>query len=59
MQRVVPPRARLASGANPSEELKIFLRLNTPEAREDPRNHTLPILKYLTYSSMIFVVLPR
>jgi hypothetical protein len=39
--------------------LKIFLRLNTPDARKDPRNHTLPVLKYLTFNKLIFVVLPR
>ncbi|TEB32428.1 hypothetical protein FA13DRAFT_1731631 [Coprinellus micaceus] len=50
---------RLVSGPNPSEELKIFLRLNTPDARKDPRNHTLPVLKYLTFNKLIFVVLPR
>ncbi|KAF6753289.1 other/AgaK1 protein kinase [Ephemerocybe angulata] len=50
---------RLASGPVPTDELKAFQRLNTAKARSDPRNHTLPILKYLTFDGLVFVVMPR
>ncbi|TEB32426.1 hypothetical protein FA13DRAFT_1731624 [Coprinellus micaceus] len=51
---------RLASsGPVPSEELKVFWRLNTVEARSDSRNYTLPVLKYLTFNDLVFVVMPR
>lgn len=42
-----------------SQELKVYRRLNAPEARQDPRNHTLPVLDWLDYSGLTFVVLPR
>ncbi|KAF6761363.1 other/AgaK1 protein kinase [Ephemerocybe angulata] len=50
---------RLASGPKTTDELRAFQRLNTEEARRDPRNHTLPILKYLVFNGMVFVVMPR
>ncbi|KAJ3538571.1 hypothetical protein NMY22_g5106 [Coprinellus aureogranulatus] len=51
---------RLASsGPSASEELNVFWRLNTPEARGDPRNHTLPVLGYLNFNDLVFVVMPR
>lgn len=51
---------RLASGASEvTDELRAFHRLNTPKARSDPRNRTLPVLKYLNFDGMVFVVMPR
>ncbi|KAF6753293.1 other/AgaK1 protein kinase [Ephemerocybe angulata] len=50
---------RLASGHVPTDELKAFQRLNTAKARSDSRNHTLPILKYLTFDGLVFAVMPR
>ncbi|KAG2004496.1 other/AgaK1 protein kinase [Coprinopsis cinerea AmutBmut pab1-1] len=41
------------------DELKIYKRLNTPEARADPRNRTLPVLDYIIYNGLVFVVTPR
>ncbi|KAJ3538566.1 hypothetical protein NMY22_g5109 [Coprinellus aureogranulatus] len=50
---------RLSSGQGESEELKVIRRLNTPEARSDSRNYTIPILNTLTVEGLVFVVMPR
>ncbi|KAF6753298.1 other/AgaK1 protein kinase [Ephemerocybe angulata] len=50
---------RMISGPTSSDELKIFQRLNSTKARADPRNHTLPVLEYLTFDGFVFVVMPR
>ncbi|KAH6909578.1 other/AgaK1 protein kinase [Coprinopsis sp. MPI-PUGE-AT-0042] len=42
-----------------SDELKIYCLLNTPQARKDPRNHTVPVIDWLEYSGLKFVVSPR
>ncbi|KAG2004777.1 other/AgaK1 protein kinase, variant 2 [Coprinopsis cinerea AmutBmut pab1-1] len=42
-----------------SDELKIYRRINTAEARADPRNRTLPVLDYIHYNGLVFVVTPR
>ncbi|KAG2004502.1 other/AgaK1 protein kinase [Coprinopsis cinerea AmutBmut pab1-1] len=46
-------------GEKESDELKIYRRLNTPGARADPRNRTLPVIDYITYDGLVFVVTPR
>ncbi|KAF5332771.1 hypothetical protein D9611_005297 [Ephemerocybe angulata] len=50
---------RVVSGPEMTDELRAFHRLNTPEARSDPRNNTLPVLKYLRFDGMVFIVMPR
>ncbi|KAF5332571.1 hypothetical protein D9611_005298 [Ephemerocybe angulata] len=50
---------RLVSGSVPTDELKIYQLLNSPEARKDPRNHTLPVLDFLRFDGLVFVVMPR
>ncbi|KAF6761354.1 other/AgaK1 protein kinase [Ephemerocybe angulata] len=50
---------RMISGPTPSDELKIFQRLNSTKARADQRNHTLPVLEYLNFDGFVFVVMPR
>ncbi|KDR85782.1 hypothetical protein GALMADRAFT_234858 [Galerina marginata CBS 339.88] len=42
-----------------SYELQIMQYLNTPEARSDPRNHTIPIIEFLEFGKFTFVVMPR
>ncbi|KAH6909467.1 other/AgaK1 protein kinase [Coprinopsis sp. MPI-PUGE-AT-0042] len=43
-----------------SDEAQVYRRLNTLEARRDPRNHTLPVLEWLEYEDKFtFVVVPR
>jgi hypothetical protein len=49
----------LVSGSKPSQELAIYQRLNEPQARKDPRNHTLPVIDYLAFNELTFVVVPR
>lgn len=44
---------RLVSGSEPSDELKVYQRLNTSEARSDPRNHTLPVLDFLRFDGFV------
>ncbi|TFK19445.1 hypothetical protein FA15DRAFT_689498 [Coprinopsis marcescibilis] len=56
--REVIIRMASASDSSPSE-LEIFRRLNSPHARADPRNHTLPVLDFIVYDGLTFVVLPR
>ena len=55
---IIPTRLVSFPGSE-SEELQIYRRLNTPESRKDSRNHTLPVLAWLQYSGLTFVVLPR
>lgn len=50
---------RLISGREPSDELRIFQRLNTKEARADPRNHSIHVLEYIAFDGLIFIVMPR
>ncbi|TFK33525.1 hypothetical protein BDQ12DRAFT_715773 [Crucibulum laeve] len=50
---------RMISGRESSDELKIFQRLNTPEVRADPRNHSIYALDYINFDGLIFVVMPR
>ncbi|KAF6753300.1 other/AgaK1 protein kinase [Ephemerocybe angulata] len=50
---------RLVAGVVPTDELKIYQLLNSPEARKDPRNHTLPVLDLLRFDGLVFVVMPR
>ncbi|KDR85852.1 hypothetical protein GALMADRAFT_132495 [Galerina marginata CBS 339.88] len=42
-----------------SDELKVLRYLNTEKARSDPRNHTIPIIEYLTFDGLVFAVMPR
>lgn len=42
-----------------SDELKIYRLLNTPQARNDPRNHTVPVVDWIEYNGLTFVVSPR
>jgi hypothetical protein len=50
---------RLVSGPGDSTEVEVYKRLNTPDARQDRRNHSLPILEWLTHAGLVFVVMPR
>jgi hypothetical protein len=45
--------------ASESDELEVYKRLNTPQARQDPRNHTVPVLEWLEHDGLVFVVMPR
>lgn len=53
------PSTRLISGREPSDEWKIFERLNTKGARADPRNNSIHVLEYIHFDGLIFVVMPR
>ncbi|TFK33835.1 hypothetical protein BDQ12DRAFT_738577 [Crucibulum laeve] len=50
---------RLISGRVPSDELKVFQRLGTPEIRADPRNHSIHALDYINFDVLVFVVMHR
>ncbi|KAG6847884.1 hypothetical protein H0H93_005197 [Arthromyces matolae] len=51
---------RLVSGREPSTELQILRMLNTESARNDPRNHTIPLLEFISFGAdWVFVVMPR
>ncbi|RDB26627.1 hypothetical protein Hypma_005527 [Hypsizygus marmoreus] len=40
-------------------ELDILKWLNSPKARADPRNISIPVLEYIKYNDYTFVVMPR
>ncbi|KAF4610824.1 hypothetical protein D9613_007278 [Agrocybe pediades] len=50
---------KLISDGRASPELEILKFLNTEKAREDPRNHTIPVIEFLTLETLTFVVMPR
>ncbi|KAG6829196.1 hypothetical protein H0H92_005397 [Tricholoma furcatifolium] len=51
---------RLVSGRDePTDELLILQKLNTATARADPRNHTIPVIEFITFDDLVFVVMPR
>ncbi|KAF9035560.1 hypothetical protein BJ165DRAFT_1509985 [Panaeolus papilionaceus] len=50
---------RLISGAEPSEELKVWQRLHSPALKNHPRNRSIPVLGYLTFDRLTFIVMPR
>ncbi|KAH9478695.1 hypothetical protein JR316_0009153 [Psilocybe cubensis] len=43
----------------PSQELRALQRLNSKDLRSDPLNHTIPVLDFLTFDNLVFVVMPR
>ncbi|KAF8900797.1 hypothetical protein CPB85DRAFT_1439366 [Mucidula mucida] len=47
------------SGPQPSKELRAFRLLQSDALRNDPRNHTIPVLDYVNFNSQVFVVMPR
>lgn len=50
---------RLSSGSVESDELKVLRRLDSPIARNNPKNPALPLLKTLSFDGLIFTVTPR
>ena len=36
-----------------------FRLLHSDALRDDPRNHTMPILEYIKFEEQIFAVMPR
>jgi len=47
------------SGASPTNELIAFRLLHSDSLRDDPRNHTIPILEYIKFEEQVFAVMPR
>ncbi|KAF8885115.1 hypothetical protein CPB85DRAFT_1566945 [Mucidula mucida] len=47
------------SGPQPSKELRAFRLLQSDALRDDPRNHTIPVLDYINFNGQVFVVMPR
>uniref|UniRef100_A0A8H8CKR3 Protein kinase domain-containing protein n=1 Tax=Psilocybe cubensis TaxID=181762 RepID=A0A8H8CKR3_PSICU len=43
----------------PSQELRALQRLNSKNLRSDPYNHSIPVLDFLTFDNLVFVVMPR
>ncbi|KAF8881734.1 hypothetical protein CPB85DRAFT_1567348 [Mucidula mucida] len=44
------------SGPQPSKELRAFHLLQSDALRDDPRNHTIPVLDYVNFNGQVFVV---
>ncbi|KAF8882648.1 hypothetical protein CPB85DRAFT_1339423 [Mucidula mucida] len=49
----------ISTTSSPTPELLALQRLNTPTARSDPRNHTIPVLDFVTWGGLVFAVMPR
>ncbi|KAH9478692.1 hypothetical protein JR316_0009150 [Psilocybe cubensis] len=45
--------------SSPSHELRALQRLNRKDLYSDPYNHTIPVLDFLTFDNLVFVVMPR
>lgn len=43
----------------PSQELRALQRLNAKDLRLDPYDHTIPVLDFLAFDNLVFVVMPR
>ncbi|KAF9041531.1 hypothetical protein BJ165DRAFT_1489558 [Panaeolus papilionaceus] len=50
---------RIVSGPEPSDELKVLKRLSSRALLRDPRNITIPILDWLEFGGLVFIVMPR
>ncbi|PPQ73013.1 hypothetical protein CVT24_001402 [Panaeolus cyanescens] len=50
---------RIVSGPKCSRELEVLQRLTSPSALQDPRNITIPILEWLQFDGLTFIVMPR
>lgn len=50
---------RAISAASATNELIAFRLLHSDALRDDPRNHTIPILEYIKFEEQIFAVMPR
>ncbi|KIM47407.1 hypothetical protein M413DRAFT_439078 [Hebeloma cylindrosporum] len=49
----------ICNSDNPTNEYKILQYLNEEGVRADPRNHTIPVLEFLTVKDYIFAIMPR
>ncbi|KAG6846672.1 hypothetical protein H0H93_012531, partial [Arthromyces matolae] len=50
----------LVSGHEPSTELRILKMVNAESARKDHRNHTIPVLEFVSFGGdWVFAVMPR
>ncbi|KAF9561605.1 hypothetical protein CPC08DRAFT_425200 [Agrocybe pediades] len=50
---------KLVSDGKKTTELDFLKFLNTKKARADPRNHTIPVIEFITLEKYAFVVMPR
>ncbi|KAF8891982.1 hypothetical protein CPB85DRAFT_1440922 [Mucidula mucida] len=50
---------KAVSGSIPTKELRALRLLHSDDLRDDPRNHTIPVLDYLEFNGQVFAVMPR
>ncbi|PPQ79174.1 hypothetical protein CVT24_012888 [Panaeolus cyanescens] len=50
---------RLVSDDQCSDELRIWRRLHSPGVKNHPRNRAIPVLEYLEFDGLTFIVMPR
>ncbi|PPR00739.1 hypothetical protein CVT24_000945 [Panaeolus cyanescens] len=50
---------RLISGSEPSEELAVWKRLHSSALKNHPRNRSIPVLDYIRFDGLTFIVMPR
>ncbi|KAF9043528.1 hypothetical protein BDZ89DRAFT_1128232 [Hymenopellis radicata] len=48
----------VSTTSSPTPEFLALQRLNTPAARSDPRNRTIPVLDFVTWGGLVFAVMP-
>ncbi|PPR00540.1 hypothetical protein CVT24_005514 [Panaeolus cyanescens] len=49
---------RLVSDNQTSDELRIWRRLHAPGIKNHPRNRVIPVLEYLEFDGLVFIVMP-
>ncbi|PPR00536.1 hypothetical protein CVT24_005510 [Panaeolus cyanescens] len=50
---------RLISDNDISDELRIWRRLHAPGVKNHPRNRAIPVIEYLEFDGLTFIVMPR
>ncbi len=50
---------RAVSGSRLTKELRALRLLHSDALRDDPRNHTIPVLEFIEFNGQVFAVMPR
>ncbi|KAF8888001.1 hypothetical protein CPB85DRAFT_1334833 [Mucidula mucida] len=50
---------KAVSGSKPTKELQALRLLQSDALRDDPRNHTIPVLDFIEFNNQVFAVMPR
>ena len=50
---------RAISGPIATTELQALRLLHSDDLKDNPQNHTIPVVEYLNFDGQVFVVMPR